>query len=284
MDLEEITRLRQPISPDDPRRTERLATLYHNPAFPRSSRYDPLWVLENARGPQPLWLLEWLCEILPLQPGWKVLDLGCGTAMTSIFLAREFNVHVWAADANSPSAENLVRVCDTDLLDRVQPVQMEARALQFPHAFFDAVICVDSYTYYGLYDAYPGYLQQFVRDGGWIGVSDLGMMQEFDGSVPDHLTCKHPDGYAFYEDGWCCHHTPDWWRRHWEQCPSMEVIQADAMPDGWLHWLHDRMVQHYAHSWPPEDWPMKSSEARTLIADAGRYVGFVRVAVRKRGS
>jgi ubiquinone/menaquinone biosynthesis C-methylase UbiE len=40
-------------------------------------------------GPNPLWLTEWLCELMDLRPGMRVLDLGCGRAPSSIFLAFE---------------------------------------------------------------------------------------------------------------------------------------------------------------------------------------------------
>ena len=68
------------------------------PAFPRSNAYDPAWVLDNNMGPHPLWLMEWLCERVELRPGMRVLDLGCGKALTSIFLAKEYRARVWAAD------------------------------------------------------------------------------------------------------------------------------------------------------------------------------------------
>ena len=54
------------------------------PRFPRTSAYHPDWVLGGASGgANPLWLTEWLCEVLDLQPGMRVLDLGCGRAMSS---------------------------------------------------------------------------------------------------------------------------------------------------------------------------------------------------------
>ena len=71
--------------------------LFH-PRYTRSNGYDPEWVFENQMGPHALWLLESLTEVLPIAPGTRVLDLGCGRAMTSIFLAREFGAEVWAAD------------------------------------------------------------------------------------------------------------------------------------------------------------------------------------------
>ena len=78
--------------------SDEVVRLLHKPAFPRSNAYDAEWMLDNQMGPNALWLMEWLCEELALERGQRVLDLGCGKAMTSIFLAREFGVAVHAAD------------------------------------------------------------------------------------------------------------------------------------------------------------------------------------------
>ena len=61
-----------------------------NDDYPLSSKYDPDWVFENQMGPNALWLTEWLCQEMDLQPGMRVLDMGCGKALSSILLAREF--------------------------------------------------------------------------------------------------------------------------------------------------------------------------------------------------
>ncbi len=55
--------------------------------FPRAASYDPDWVLENLMGPNVLWLAESLSQVMDLQPGMRVLDMGCGKAVSSIFLA-----------------------------------------------------------------------------------------------------------------------------------------------------------------------------------------------------
>jgi cyclopropane fatty-acyl-phospholipid synthase-like methyltransferase len=39
-----------------------------------------------------------------------VLDMGCGTALSSIFLAREFGVEVWAVDLWVPPYDNFTRI------------------------------------------------------------------------------------------------------------------------------------------------------------------------------
>ena len=89
--------------------------------FPRASRYHPEWVLAGVSGgANPLWLTEWLTESLDLRPGMRVLDLGCGRALSSIFLRREFGVQVWATDLWFNAWENIQRVRDAGVEDGVR--------------------------------------------------------------------------------------------------------------------------------------------------------------------
>src|SRR5262245_60017125 len=81
--------------------------------FPRSSKYHPDWAIASTSGgANALWLTEWLAESLDLRPGMRVLDLGCGRAMSSIFLRREFGVQVWACDLWFDVSENMQRIRD----------------------------------------------------------------------------------------------------------------------------------------------------------------------------
>src|SRR5262245_44959374 len=79
--------------------------------FPRASGYHPEWVLASvSSAANALWLTEWLAEALDLRPGMRVLDLGRGRAMPSIFLRREFGVQVWATDLWFSASENHQRI------------------------------------------------------------------------------------------------------------------------------------------------------------------------------
>ena len=55
--------------------------------FPLSSKYDSDWLVDGCFGGNPLWLAKWLCRDVKLHPGMRVLDLGCGRAKSSVFLA-----------------------------------------------------------------------------------------------------------------------------------------------------------------------------------------------------
>ena len=104
--------------------------------------------------------------MLDLRPGMRVLDLGCGRAMSSIFLRREFGVQVWATDLWFSASENLQRIRDAGVEDGVFPIHADARSLPFAAEFFDAIVSIDSFFYYGTDDLYLNYLARFVKPGG----------------------------------------------------------------------------------------------------------------------
>jgi hypothetical protein len=78
--------------------------------FPRSQKYDLRWMVEDQMGPNVVWLAEALTQVMQLKPGMRVLDMGCGKAVSSIFLAKEFGVQVWATDLWIEAGENWQRV------------------------------------------------------------------------------------------------------------------------------------------------------------------------------
>ena len=235
--------------------------------FPRATQYHPDWVLANASGgANALWIVEWLTSALDLRPGMRVLDLGCGRASTSIFLRREFGVQVWATDLWFSAAENSQRVRDAGVDEGVFPVHADARALPFASDFFDAIVCVDAYMYFGTDDLYLNYLAHFVKPGAPIAMAGAGVVQEIEAVVPDHLRAW------WGQDVWSFH-SPAWWRRHWERTGIVDVEVADAMPDGWQAWL----------DWQRAAAPDNAVEIAALEADAGRYLGYVRMVGRRRG-
>jgi len=234
--------------------------------FHRSSKYNPEWVIASASsGANSLWLTEWLTEALDLQPGMRVLDLSCGRASSSIFLHREFGVQVWAADLWFSPSENLQRIRDAGVEDSVFPIHVDARSLPFASEFFDAIVCIDSFVYYGTDDLYLNNLARFVKPSGQVGIAGAGLSQEIDGLIPNHLQPW------WTPDLWCLH-SAQWWRRHWERTGIMNIESADTMPDGWRLWL----------KWHRVVAPDNELEISALEADRGRYLGYVRLVGRRR--
>ena len=237
-----------------------------NDRFPLSNKYHPEWLIAGCSGgANPVWLTEWLTSHLDLRPRMRVLDLGCGRALSSIFLTREFEVEVWAVDLWFSASENLRRIHDAGVEDRVYPIHAEARALPFADDFFDAVISIDSFPYFGTDDQYLGYLARFVKPGGSIGVAGAGLMHEIQSAIPGTLA-------AWWEPNMFCLHSPSWWHSHWQKTGIVDVELADSMPDGWRAWLE----------WQTVVAPKNLVEIRAIEADAGNHMGYVRAIGRKR--
>lgn len=237
--------------------------------FTRASKYHPDWVLASVGGgAHSLWLTEWLTEVLDLRPGMRVLDLGCGRAASSIFLRREFGVEVWATDLWFDPSENLQRIRDAGCQDGVYPIRADARALPFAAEFFDAVVSIDSFPYYGTDDLHLNCLARFVKPGGSIGIAGVGLIQDLDDCLPAHLR----EWWA-HDQPWCLH-SATWWRRHWGRTGILDIEVADTLPEGWRFW---------------RDWlrliaPDNVTELRALEADSGSHLGYVRVVGRRRAA
>jgi len=246
--------------------------------FPLSSKYDAEWVVENQMGPNALWLTEWLCRDMELRPGMRVLDMGCGKAMSSIFLAREFGVQVWATDLWIKPADNWKRIREACVEDRVFPVYAEAHSLPYAECFFDAIVSIDSYHYYGTDDLYLKYFVRYVKTGAQIGLVVPGLTRNFENDVvPGYLTKKQRSGGVFWDPTECfSFHTAAWWRRLWEYTGLVEMELADTMPEGWRVWLqHEKAVDSAGTGQFPSD-------VEAIEADSGRYIGFVRMIARRR--
>ena len=259
-----------PGPPADPEAfRERMA----HPSFPRAASYDPVWVHHNLMGPNSLWLTEGLTEVLALGAGERVLDLGCGSAITSIFLAREFGIEVWAADLWIDPSANWARVEEAGLSGRVHPLEVEAHRLPFPHPYFDAVLSVDAYHYFGTDVRYLSYLAQFVRPEGVIGIVVPANAVDPD-ERPDDVT--GPGDGEFGAD-WFTFRSAAWWERHWRRTRGVEVERAEMVPDGRELWWR---YQEADAAWTGQD-PSEGGDGPLLISAPGRTLGFARVVARR---
>jgi cyclopropane fatty-acyl-phospholipid synthase-like methyltransferase len=196
----------------------------------------------------------------------RVLDLGCGRALSSIFLRREFGVEVWATDLWFDASENLHRIRDAGVADGVFPIHADARALPFAAEFFDAIVSLDSFFYYGTDDLYLNYLARFMKPGGLIGIAQAGLVHEIEGEIPAHLRAW------WAADQPVCLHSAEWWRRHWGRTSLVDIAVADTLADGWRLWLQ----------WLRLIAPDNATEIQTLEADCGEQLGYVRVVGRRR--
>jgi SAM-dependent methyltransferase len=248
---------------------DEIRELLKNPRYPRTCKYDPEWLVELDMGCPTFWLLESLCEAMDLKPGMRVLDLGCGKAGGSIFLAKEFGVQVWAVDHMIRPTENWERIRQAGVADLVFPLRGEAHELPFPRDFFDAIIAVNSLWYFATSDTYLAwYLLPLLKPGSQFGIVAPGFYTEIAEDYPSHI----PEHLKPYWDScslvaW---HSAEWWRQHLLKTSQLEVLLADNFPgdEGYQTYLRWERIINYAE--------------KIAEDDAGRTITFVRLVARKK--
>jgi SAM-dependent methyltransferase len=261
----------QPGGRTEPADPSAFRDLMRHPDYPLASAYDGRWVHQNLMGPNVLWLMESLTQVLALEPGMRVLDLGCGAAISSIFLAREFGVQVWATDLWIEPTLNRPRIDEAGVGDRVFPIEAEAHALPFAHGYFDALVSIDSYHYYGTDVRYLSYAAQFVRPGGAIGIVVPGNAIDPD-DLPDDLV-EHS---AFGAD-YSTFRSPAWWARHWRRTTGVTVDHAEMINDGRELWHRHHRANAAWHGTPLEE----TGDEPLLNSAHGVHLGFARVAAHR---
>jgi SAM-dependent methyltransferase len=245
--------------------------------FPRASHYDPAWVFDTGMGWPVMWATEALTEQMELKPGMRVLDLGCGKAASSVFLAREYGVEVWAAELWISPTDNYRMLREQGVDDKVLPISADVHALPFAHAYFDAIVSLGAYHYFGTDDYLLMNLIRFLKPGGQLGFVSPGFSEEFErNGVPAHLQQLFTDdGHG---QGWYSFHSPAWWRWHWEKTGLVDIAGADMVPGGWALWKqYDEIVAEMS------DGNALQADTEALQQDQGRYLGFVRMLARRAG-
>ena len=114
------------------------------------------------------------------------------------------------------------------------------------------------------------YLHKFVKPGGQIGMVVPGFMQEINGPLPEHLL-------PFWAQECWTWHTADWWQHLWSRTGLVDVQLADVLPDGWKLWLQWKNARRQNG----DDSPALLSDIRVLEADAGRYMGWIRMIAQR---
>jgi ubiquinone/menaquinone biosynthesis C-methylase UbiE len=220
-------------------------------------------------GENVLFNLESLLQVLPLQSGMRVLDLACGKAISAIFMAKEFGVEVWAVDESVSATDNYHRIRESNCHQQVFPIQADARNLPFAENYFDAVVIIDSYTYFGTDDKYLPYLARFVKPEGLIGIADVAFKHEIEtfDQVPDFLK-------ADFQQYWYYVHSADWWKKMWERTGLVEITCAENLPQKQIHHIREQYIQDYKDN-------DKEPFARALREDKEGLITFFRMVGRR---
>lgn len=234
----------------------------------RSSAYSDEKYMSRIMGPNPIKLCEELLANHRIPRDAKVMDLGSGQGVTSVFMAKEYGFTVYAADLWS-KPEDHYDFFDGEGLSRDQiiPVKADALNLPFEREMFDAVVSVDSYNYFARDPAFlDEKLLPFVKRGGYVYACVTGMKKDCHDNLPEILLRSWDADQMEYI------HDAAWWRAMSEQSRDAEIISVYEMQSNeevWDDWL--RQENEYA-----------VGDRKTMRHGGLDYMNFVGIILRKK--
>ncbi len=236
--------------------------------YPLSEKYNTPELMAKIMGPNPLKLEEELLLGHRIPAGAVVCDLGSGQGLTSVFLAKEYGFRVYAADLWSDPEDNRRFFASMGLTDaQVLPVKADAEALPFEKAFFDAIITMDSYHYFGRDPAFlDARLLPFVKPGGYLYIAIPGMKQDCHDHLPPELLL------SWTPEQLDTMHDAAYWADMVGRCRDAEVLSVTEMESNeevWADWL--KQENKYA-----------VGDRKTMEAGGGKYLNFIKMVLRKK--
>ena len=204
--------------------------------FTKADTFAQSIVLEKSMGPNPLKLCEELLYGSQIPAGSVMLDLGSGTGLTSALMAREYGFTVYAADLWSEPGDNMSFFESLGLTNhQIVPLKADANALPFATEFFDAVVSVDSYNYFGRDPQYLGScLLPLVKHGGTLLFAIAGMVRDCHDNLPACLTASWTPEQLEYM------HDMSRWRNNLSQTAGVEIVDMHEMSctaEAWHDWI-----------------------------------------------
>lgn len=230
--------------------------------------YRPYFTKDFLMGPNSLRILQVLLNKNPksLDADSLILDLGCGTGLTSFALCHETGAKVLANDLWISGEENAARFAAWGVGDRITPVQENADNLNFEKESFDAIVSIDSYHYFA---GSEGYFQKrilpFLKSDGVALFGVPGIKEEYDEKTIELLTSwLGEQAYMF--------RSARQWKKILGEDPNMEsveVFELDGFEAAWQDWL-------------AMDNPFAKGDAACWEQIIKPYTSFVGMIVRKR--
>ncbi|NMC53008.1 MAG: methyltransferase domain-containing protein [Chloroflexi bacterium] len=233
------------------------------------TEFDASFFNQYMMGPNAVMQVQELLEGASLQPGMRVLDLGCGKGLTSIYLAQEYGARVFAVDLWISAAENLRLFSTFGLEDQIIPLQIDAAGqLPFADGYFDALVSVDSYQYYGSSSTYfDTHIARLLKPNALIAIAIPGMHFEISEEIPEEMKPYWPLEAV---RSW---HSIPWWQAALTTSSAFQlesIAEMDCFDAAWQNWMAC-------------DNPHAVQDRDVMRMDNGRYMNLIAIRGRKRG-
>lgn len=168
-----------------------------------------------------------------------ILELGCGTGLSSLFISKETNAVVHATDLWISEAENAERFANWGMEGRIIPFCIDASVTEFEQGKYDAVMSIDAYHYFaGKEGFFINKILPTLKRGGMALIAVPGIKEEYEGKQEN--TIQEWIGEETY-----MFHSCSWWRNIIGTHSDIEFVdtwEMDCFEEAWKDWLESGNV------------------------------------------
>jgi len=226
-------------------------------------------------GPNGIRQSEELASHFTITKDMRILDLGCGLGLSSIYLAKAHGATVFATDLFADPTENHKRFESLGIADKVISMTLDGtKPLPFAERYFDIIFSVGAYNMFGdTEEALPN-LIPYVKKGGYIAVSFPGLKYDFGDNVP-------PEMQPFWDVPEVARYVRgiEWWRDLFNKAEGIEIITISEQT------CHDIAWEEYIASLDPTKGEILDFEAEHIdkwtldmkAAEGGKYYNTIQL-------
>jgi len=200
----------------------------------RSNKYVDFFTKEYMMGPNCLRLADELLEKSPVSLRRRVMDLGAGSGLVSMFVAKETGAAVISVDLWSNPTDNQRRLEKWGVGDKTLAVQLDAaKGLPFGMESFDGIISVDAYHYFACKEGFfTEKILPLIKPGGVALIAVPGLKEEKEPS-PAMLEWGGEEDCATF-------HSRSWWEKTLGVNPDEATVhtwEMECNDMAWQEWF-----------------------------------------------
>lgn len=215
---------------------------------------------ERMMGPDSYIIINELLENKATDEKIRILDLGCGKGLTSIYMAEKYkNAEIFAVDLWVEPKENYIFFKEQKLDNRIIPLNCSAENLPFAEEYFDMVVSVDSYHYFGLEKDFFKYnIKQLLKENGEIYIAVPGIKKDYE-IVPKDLE------HHISEEDFKLFKSINYWENLLaKDLKEIKIKEMQCYDEAWQSWLSS-------------DNPYAVEDIELLKAYNGKYLNLISI-------
>ena len=231
-------------------------------------KYKQYFTKEYMMGPNCVRIAAELLSKYPLNLNGHntVLEIGCGTGLSSLYFATETNAILHAYDLWISEEDNMKRFRQWNMDKRIVSFCKDVSKVQFEKEKYDAVVSIDAYHYFaGKEGFFIERILPAIKSGGITLICVPGIKEEYEGKQKETIQeWVKEEAYMF--------HSCSWWRNIIGDHPDIGFVniwELECFDESWKEWFD---TKH----------PVVDGDIKYYESTIKKYTNLIGIVVKKK--